>query len=207
MLFDNGLITPSGHMGAGDFLKGNDDAWKKACEASNILEQEYAIIPYIDEPLRPTDMDGYKKLAERINTAGKITKEAGLQLAYHNHDFELRYDAKNKTSIYQVLLEQTDPALVKMEMDLFWVEFADGDPVTLFYQNTGRFPLWHVKDMDPIKRNNADLGKGSIDFPAIFKYKKEAGLKYFFVEQENYNVSPIDSIEKGFAYVKKTLLA
>jgi sugar phosphate isomerase/epimerase len=137
----------------------------------------------------------------------KISKEAGLKFAYHNHDFELKYDWANKTSLYQVLLEQTDPELVKMEMDIYWVVFADGDPITLFYQHPKRFPLVHVKDLDPWTRKNSDLGKGTIDFPGIFKHKGEGGLRYFFVEQENYTVSPIDSIEKNIAYVKKALVA
>jgi sugar phosphate isomerase/epimerase len=92
-------------------------------------------------------------------------------------------------------------------MDIFWVVFADGDPVTLFYQYPNRFPLWHVKDLDPLTRTNSDIGKGIIDFPAIFRHKKEAGLKYFFVEQENYAVSPYDSIEKNIAYIKKAVVA
>jgi sugar phosphate isomerase/epimerase len=200
-------VSPSGHYNGNAFLKGDDDVWKKVCEAANMLEQEYVVIPSMAEEIRPKDEDGYKRMAERMNEAGKITQEAGLIFGYHNHDFEFKYDAKNKTSIYQALLEHTDPDLVKLEMDIFWVHFAEGDPITLFYQHPGRFPLWHVKDMDPWTRKNSDLGKGSIDFPAIFKHKKEAGLQYFFVEQENYPVSPLDSIEKNIAYVKKELLA
>jgi sugar phosphate isomerase/epimerase len=207
IFYKNGLLIPSGHFGGDDFIRGNDDAWKKACEAANILEMEYVVIPYIDESLRNfSNMDDYDKLTERINLAGKISKESGLKFAYHNHDFEFKYDWKNKTSIYQEFLTKTDPELVKMEMDIFWVVFAEGDPVTLFYQNPGRFPLFHVKDLDPITRKNSDLGKGSIDFPGIFKHQKEAGLKYFFVEQENYNVSPLDSIEKNATYVKNSLI-
>lgn len=208
ILFSNKLLTPSGHYGGDDFLKGSDDAWKKACEAAATLEQEYIIIPYLDESMRKfADADAYTKFAERINLAAKIAKEAGLKFAYHNHDFEFAYDAQNKTSLYVELLTKTDPALVKFELDLFWVTYAGGDPIVLFYQNPERFPLWHVKDMDALTRKNSDLGKGTIDFHSIFKHKKEAGFQYFFVEQENYNISPIDSIEKNIAYVKKSLLA
>jgi sugar phosphate isomerase/epimerase len=207
LLYDNGLLTPSGHYYSNDYVTGNDDAWKKACEAALTLDQEYIILPYLEEKLRPADADGYTKFAERLNTLGKISKEQGLQFGYHNHDFEFVYNASAKTDLYSVMLNQTDTALVKMEMDLYWVVYAGGDPVTIFYQQPERFPLFHVKDLDPVTRKNADLGKGTIDFPAIFKHKKTAGLKYYFVEQENYNVSPMDSIEKNFAYAKKMLTA
>jgi sugar phosphate isomerase/epimerase len=207
LLFENKLNTPSGHYYADEFVTGNDDAWKKACEAANTLEQEYIILPWMAENLRPKDEAGFKKFCERLNALGKISKEAGLQFAYHNHDFELKYNAQAKTSLFQVIMTDTDPELVKLEMDIFWVVFAEGDPVTLFYQYPKRFPLWHVKDLDPLTRTNSDLGKGIIDFPAIFRHKKEAGLKYYFVEQENYAVSPLDSIEKNIAYVKKAIVA
>lgn len=206
LLYDNGLLTPSGHVYHDEIVSGNDDMWKSACEAASILEQEYIVLPYLAEGVRPTDEEGYKKLADRVTRLATLSKEAGLKFAYHNHDFEFKYNWQAKTSIYQVLLEQTDPELVKMEMDIFWLVFAEGDPTTLFYQHPGRFPLWHVKDLDPLTRKNSDIGKGAIDFPAIFKHKNEAGLQYFFVEQENYNVSPLDSIEKNAAYVKEALL-
>ncbi|MCU0404968.1 MAG: sugar phosphate isomerase/epimerase [Chitinophagaceae bacterium] len=207
IIYDNGMLTPSGHYYNNSYLTDNGDGWKKACEAANILEQEYIVLPWLEPEVRPKDEDGYKKMAERVTMLAKISKESGLQFAYHNHDFEFKYDWQAKTSLYQVLLEQTDPELVKMEMDIFWVVFADGDPITLFYQHPKRFPLFHVKDLDPWTKKNSDLGKGTIDFPGIFKHKGEAGLKYFFVEQENYAVSPYDSIEKNIAYVKKALVA
>ena len=207
LFYDNGMLIPSGHYYHDSYLTDNGDGWKKACEAANILEHEYIVLPNIGEDVRPSNADGYTKLAERITKLANISKDAGLQFAYHNHAFEFKYDWSAKTSIYQVLLEQTDPELVKMELDLFWFVYADGDPVTIFYQYPKRFPLFHVKDLDPWTRNNSDLGKGTIDFPGIFKHKGEAGLKYFFVEQENYAVSPFDSIEKNIAYVKKALVA
>lgn len=207
LLYDNGLITPSGHYYNNDYITGTMDGWKKACEAANVLEQEYIVLPWIDEALRSNDADSHRKLAERITGLAKEAKAQGLKFAYHNHDFEFKYDWKGKTSLYQVLLEETDPELVKMEMDIYWVVFADGDPVTLFFQHPKRFPLWHVKDLDPFNKVSTDIGKGSIDFVSIFKNKSESGLAYFFVEQEHYPVSPLDSIEKNVGYVKTKLLA
>ena len=206
LIYDNGILIPSGHYYNDTYLTDNGDSWKLACEAANILEHEYIVLPWLDKKFIPSNAEGYTQLAKRITKLATIARDAGLKFAYHNHDFELKYNWEAKTSLYQVLLEQTDPELVKMEMDLFWVVYADGDPVTLFYQHPKRFPLFHVKDLDPLSKQNSDLGKGSVDFPAIFKHKAEAGLKYFFVEQENYAVSPLDSIEKNIAYVKKALV-
>ncbi len=206
ILYDNGLLTPSGHYYEKEYVTGKTDSWKIACEAALELEQEYIILPYLDPDIRPKNADGYAAFAARLNSLGEIAKKQGLQFGYHNHQFEFEYNATAKTDLYNVILNQTDPSLVTMEMDIFWVVYAGADPVTLFFQQPGRFPLFHVKDLDPMTRKNADLGKGSIDFPSIFKYKKEAGFKYYFVEQENYNVSPMDSIEKNFAYAQKMLV-
>lgn len=205
LLYENGIVCPSGHYSKNEYITGDDDAWKKACEAALILENEYIILPYINKELRPIDQNGFDKLTARLNTLGKIAKEQGLQFGYHNHEFEFAYNAATKTDLFTEIISKTDPELVKLELDLFWVVYAGGDPVTLFYLQPGRFPLFHVKDLDPLTRKNADLGKGSIDFPTIFKYKKDAGLKYYFVEQENYAVSPYDSIEKNFIYAQKNL--
>jgi sugar phosphate isomerase/epimerase len=207
LLYENNILSPSGHYYNDAFVTGDDDAWKKACEAALVLEHEYITLPNIDKKIRPKDSNGFSKIAERLNQLGKIAKSEGLQFAYHNHDFEFVYNAAAKTDLYTVILNQTDPELVKMELDLFWIIVSGGEPVTLFFLQPGRFPLVHVKDLDPVTRKNSDLGKGTIDFPTIFKYRKDAGLKYYFVEQENYAVSPYDSIEKNFAYAKKMLVA
>ena len=105
------------------------------------------------------------------------------------------------------LLLATDPKLVKMELDLYWVTKAGRDPLTLFKQHPGRFPLWHVKDMDRTeKKFFTEVGNGSIDFKKIFAHSKEAGLEYFFVEQDATPGSPFDSVTKSMAYIKKNLV-
>lgn len=207
ILYDNGLLTPSGHYYKADYISGSLDGWKEACEAANVLEQTYIVLPYLEENIRPGGEEGYKKLAARINELGEISKAQGLQFAYHNHEFEFTYDAVAKTSLYQVLLAETNPDTVKMEMDIYWVVYAGGDPITLFYQHPNRFPLWHVKDLDPLTRKSTDIGKGSIDFKAIMKHKKESGLAFPFVEQEHFAGSPLESAAKNAEYVKKSLLA
>lgn len=203
----NNLLTPSGHVYNASFItEGKDDLWKVACEDAAIMGHKYIVLPWLEESIRPKDAAGFTKLIDLLNRAGKISKEAGLQFAYHNHDFEFEYNWSTKSSLYDTILQQTDPETVKLELDLFWAVKAGADPVSLFFQNPGRFPLWHVKDLDPISGKNADVGSGSIDFKTIFENKSESGMKYFFLEQENYSVSPIESIQNGISYIKKDLI-
>lgn len=207
LLKSNDLATPSGHVYLSEYLETNNaDIWKKACDDAAELEQEYIVLPWLEEKYRQNSAEGYAKVAAMLNEMGKISKAAGLKFAYHNHYFEFKYNEAAKTSLYQVILEQTDPELVFLEMDIFWVVTAGADPVTMFLQHPGRYTLWHVKDMNPTTRQNADVGTGSIDFKNIFAHKKDSGMQYFFIEQENYDVSPLESARKSIEYVKKELV-
>jgi sugar phosphate isomerase/epimerase len=104
------------------------------------------------------------------------------------------------------MLELLDPKLIAMEMDLFWVVNVGKNPLAYFQKYPGRFELWHVKDMDKVnKENNADVGTGSIDYAALFANAKKAGMKHFFMEQETYPSSPIESTKKSIDYLKTIL--
>ncbi len=199
------LSSPSAHLGIDDFLyKGDDDAWKKATDDAAIMQHKYMVVPHLDEKYRKT-ADDYKKIAARLNKAGEISKAGGMNFAYHNHAFE--FGKLGDTTGYDILLSETDPALVKMEMDIYWVVNAGLNPIDMIEKNPGRITMWHVKDMDKNNRNaQTEVGKGSIDFKSIFAKQKVSGLEYFFVEQENYDYSPYDSIEKCFSYVKQNLV-
>jgi sugar phosphate isomerase/epimerase len=151
------------------------------------------------------DIDHYKQIAEQFNKSGEICKKAGIQLCYHNHDFE--FVEQNGQVPYNILLDNTDKDLVKMEMDIYWVSKAKQDPLALMNQHPGRFPLWHLKDMDNTPAQAfTEVGNGVIDFKKIFKQADEAGLKYFFVEQDKCPGSPFDSITKSYNYIKKNLV-
>lgn len=199
------LTSPSAHIGLADFLyNGNDDAWKKAIEDAHIIGNHYMVIPWI-EPAHRKSLDDYKKIVARVNRAAELTTAGGLKFAYHNHQFE--FEKFGDTCGYDLILNETDKNMVKLELDLYWVYNAGKDPFELFRQHPGRFVMWHVKDMDKNDRNKqTEVGNGSIDFKAIFKEAKLSGLEYFFVEQENYDVSPYVSIEKSIKYVKANLV-
>jgi len=206
ILESNNLKAISGHYDFDEFLspQSKDDRLKANVEAASALKHQFLTIPYINEKYR-TSADDYKKLAEKFNRAGEICKAADLQLAYHNHAFE--FQQYGETTGYDILLRETDPKLVKFELDLYWVVRAGRDPLELFNQNKGRFELWHVKDMD--KKNaslNTEVGNGSINFEKIFAASGVSGLKNVFVEQENFSIDPYESITKSAAFIKKNLL-
>lgn len=206
LLKQNNLKSPSGHYMPEKFLfeNGSVDEVKKLCDVGQMMGHQYIVIPWMAEERRKT-IDQYKRLAERINKAGEICKTANLQLAYHNHDFEF-FDIKGQKG-YDILLKETDANLVKMEMDIYWVISAGYNPVDLFKANPGRFPMLHVKDMDKInKKMNTEVGNGSIDFKKIFKVAKLAGVKHYYVEQENnYKPDILSSINTSSDYFRKRL--
>ncbi|MEH6408099.1 MAG: sugar phosphate isomerase/epimerase [Leeuwenhoekiella sp.] len=137
---------------------------------------------------------GMAKLAEVLNTLGEKCKKAGLQLLYHNHNFEFEKDENGKIG-YDYLLENTNPDYVNFQMDLYWVTKAGADPVAYFKKYPGRFKMWHVKDMDDEGRF-APVGNGHIDFATILANKKLSGMKYYMVEQDQtFNMKPLEAIK------------
>ncbi|WEK36826.1 MAG: sugar phosphate isomerase/epimerase [Candidatus Pseudobacter hemicellulosilyticus] len=206
VLQDNGLSSPSGHtFPAGYFLrKGWEESWKKTVADAKTLGQEFIVSPWLEEEYRG-GADKFRQAAEALNAAGEIARQQGLTLAYHNHDFE--FAPLGDTTGYAVLLANTDPRLVGFELDIYWAEKAGFDPVALFKKYPGRFPLWHVKDMDNSpKKFFTEVGNGVIDFKGIFREAKLSGMRYFFVEQDECPGSPFDSIEKSIGYLKKHIV-
>lgn len=123
-----------------------------------------------------------KELLDILNVLGKKCHAAGLQLLYHNHDFELIRN-ENNVIILDYLLENTNPKYVNFQMDLFWVSKAGVDPIDYFNKYPGRFLIWHVKDMDD-KGRFAPVGEGKINFKRILAQKERSGMKYYMVEQD-----------------------
>jgi sugar phosphate isomerase/epimerase len=208
VLTDNGLTIPSCHYRLGEDgadMKGtilND--WGKAVDDAAALGLKYMVCAWLS-PAERGSLDHYKKIGEDLNKAGEACKKAGIQLCYHNHDFEfIQEDGKYP---YETLLSTTDKDLVKMEIDLYWLTKAKQDPITLINAHPGRFPLWHLKDMDnKPDQMFTEVGNGIIDFKKILKHADKAGLKYFFVEQDICPGDPFDSITKSYNYIKTNLV-
>jgi sugar phosphate isomerase/epimerase len=194
-------VTEVGHYGTGLVSQPNRPAtvgtlvngWEKAASDAKILGQEYMVIAYLQKDERKT-MDDYKKVCELINKNAEICKKYGMQIGYHNHDFE--FELIDGQVPYELMLKELDPKLVSMELDLFWTTYANRDPLQLFAAYPGRFQQWHVKDMRKDDRKlNADVGTGTIDFKAIFAKAKESGFKHFYIEHDSYPVSSIESVK------------
>ncbi|TDQ10329.1 sugar phosphate isomerase/epimerase [Pedobacter metabolipauper] len=205
LLKDNGLKAPSGHFGMDGFIRsGNADEIKPLIEGAAAVGMEYFTCPYLDGSLR-NSLDDFKKISARLNEASELCKKSGLQLAYHNHDFEFK--KYGETTGYDIMLQETDKNNVKFEMDIYWVVRSGNDPVALFDKHPGRFEMWHVKDMDKANNGlNTEIGSGTIDYKKIYKHARQAGLKHLIVEQENFAIDPYVSIKQSFDYVNRELV-
>ncbi len=192
-----GLTSPSGHYLPAQLRQG----WDKTVADAAALGQRYMVCAYIFPDERKT-ADDYKRFADLFNTAAQTCRNAGIQFAYHNHNFEFK--PLDGQLGYDILLTNTDAKLVKMELDLYWASFAGVDPVALFTKNPGRFPLVHMKDMaNTPTREFAEVGTGTIDFQRILNARKLAGIKHFFVEQDVCKQPPLDAIALSFKNMKK----
>ncbi len=192
-----GMKVTSGHYGL-DMIEG--DTWQKAVADAKGIGMDYMVVPYIVDKDRKS-IDDYKKIIEKLNAAGEVCNKNGIRFGYHNHAFE--FETLEGQIPYDLMLKDLDPKKVSMEMDIFWVVNAGQDPFKYFEKYPGRFEQWHVKDMDKADRNrNANVGTGSIDFVSIFTKAKQSGMKHFYVEQETYPGTSIDSVEACAKYLK-----
>ena len=210
LLKQNGLVMPSAHYrfgierNEGEIVKGTIlHDWQKAIDDAAAVGLKYMVLGGLAMVERG-GIDRYKYIADELNNAGEKCKKAGIQLCYHNHDFE--FEKQSDTTPYDILLG-TDETLVKMEIDLYWVTKANQDPITLMEDHPGRFPLWHVKDMErSVEQKFTEVGNGIINFKQIFRHAKKAGLQYFFVEQDKTSGSPFDSITQSISFIQKHIL-
>lgn len=147
-------------------------------------------------------MDEIKTAVDVFTKSGEACKKNGVQFAYHNHVTE--FDEVDGHRPFDYILDNTDKELVKMELDLAWATKAKQDPVALFKLHPGRYPLWHVKDLDKATMNPAEVGTGVVDFKRIFDNAKESGMKYFFVEQDG-APQPLQNVTNSYNYLKKML--
>jgi sugar phosphate isomerase/epimerase len=142
-------------------------------------------------------IEDFRGVAAFLNRAGEEARKRHLSIAYHNHDFEFT-DIGGMVP-YDVLLSETDPDLVSMEVDLYWMAKAGRDPLRYFGAHSGRFRLCHLKDIDS-NGNVADVGSGRLDFAQILRQRRKAGLRHFFVEHDQ-PANPLQSIRTSYHYL------
>lgn len=194
---DLGLTLSSSHVNI------NENFEEKVEQAAEI-DMDYLICPYVGPQ---KSMDDWKKITDKFNACGEICKKGGINFAYHNHAYTFK--AFSGMIPHDFIMDNTDPELVKQQMDIYWVVTGGADPTEYLKKYSGRFTLCHVKDRmkdAPAEESSAscDLGTGSIDYPSILKIARDNGMKYYILEQERYdNSTPLKSAAAGAAYLKK----
>jgi sugar phosphate isomerase/epimerase len=190
----HGLVSPAVHSGSIE-----PAAWNAALEAAKVIGHRYIVVPWVPEERRMT-LDGWKRVAEDFNRAAETARAAGVQFAYHNHDFE--FPRMEGRIPYDVLLESTDPKLVQLEIDLYWITKGGQDPLTYFERWPGRVPLVHVKDSaGPPEHRQVNVGAGTIEWKRIFAKREQAGIKHFFVEHDQ-PPKPFEDVAASYDYLK-----
>jgi len=187
---DLGMKLVSGHVHL-------DDQWEDTMDQAVASGQEYLICSTM--PSEGQTVDNYKKVADMFNKAGAACKERNLKFGYHNHEYE--FETKDGQVLYDVLLKNTDPNLVYMELDLGWVVATGNNPVDYFEKFPGRFPLWHLKDMNIAEKRSTEFGKGGMDIASILKNEEKSGVKHIFIEQEEYTHNAFESMEENMKYL------
>ncbi len=200
-LDDIGLTMVSSHCDI------NKDFEAKAAQAAEI-GMKYLICPSIGAQ---TSVEAWKNVTDKFNKCGEICQQNGIRFAYHNHAYSFK--AFTGMIPHDFMMENTDPALVDFEMDIYWVVTGGADPVEYLTKYPNRFRLCHVKDRmktaTPEEREaSCDLGTGMIDFPKILKVAADNGMQYFILEQERYdNSTPMKSAAVGAEYLKNLVFA
>jgi len=190
----HGLIAPASHVSYEQL----EHEFPKHLQAAGEMGVQFIVCPSVDASRLQT-IDDWKRVCQTFNVIGAQVKAAGLSFAYHNHDFEF-VPMEGKVP-YDVILAETDPDLVKLEADLYWMTKAGRDPVTYFQRYPGRFPLLHLKDMT---RDGAitEVGQGVVDFERVLGHSELAGVAYCFVEHDH-PAHPLQSIAASLEYLQQ----
>jgi len=191
-----GLAAPSAQVTSADLRR----SWTARIEEARAIGHRYLVCGWVPPGERRSLAD-WRALATLLGTVGRAAQNAGLQLAYHNHDFEL-IPLQGQIP-YDLLLETTDPSLVQLELDVYWARKAGADPIDYFARWPGRFALLHLKDMAPgLTSDFTELGRGVIDFRQILARSKAAGVRHVFVEQDEGRVAPFERARVGIEYLR-----
>ncbi len=192
-----GLRALGAHVQYGAFAGG----LQGVCEDLLVLGCEYAIVPSIPEGMR-TDSHTAVALPKQLEAWGTVCQKSGLRFAYHNHAFEFAALDSSGGTLFDALL-RTDPALVDLELDVFWAEYAGRDALAIIHEHGERIALLHVKDIardqDP---QDVPVGRGSLDWGAILEAGRAADVRWFVVEQDNPG-DPLDDITDSLRYLER----
>jgi sugar phosphate isomerase/epimerase len=175
---------------------------ERIMDENDTLGSKLIICPWMPEARRK-DAEGWKAVAKSLNQAGRACHERGVDFAYHNHSFEFqKFDGKTGLDI---LFENSEPHLVKAEIDVYWVQHGGEDPVARLNLLGDRVVALHLKDMAAgDDKKFAEVGTGVLDFKSILETAKKHGVRYGAVEQDNtYGKDPLAAIKTSYENLKK----
>ncbi len=167
--------------------------WDQCIAAHKKAGVEYIVQPSMEKAAYDS-LELLQRYCEYFNEIGTKCNEAGIRFGYHNHSREFKDLGGN--IIYEYMLNHTDPEKVMFEMDLYWAVEGGANPLDYFNKFPGRFELWHVKDKEEVGAS------GTMDFESIFANTEKAGVKYYIVEVEEYNFSPLESVKKSLEFLQ-----
>ena len=209
ILDDHGLTSPSMHTDL-DSLR---TRLEPMSEAARVLGQRYVVLPAIPASERQ-NLDGYRRMAETFNQIGAQAAKLGMRFTYHNHGYGLK--PVDGIVPFELLVDRTDPAVVDLQMDLYWVTAGGADPISYLQRYKGRYKSLHVKDMaKPVRFAGdggdssqwvalfpfiADAGRGVLDLPAILSAAKGVGVEHFFLERDQ-TPTPDETLRSSYRYL------
>jgi sugar phosphate isomerase/epimerase len=194
-------LIPAGAHEAIDVLQKEID---KVIEFHKTLGTRYIVCPYMPDPWQKGGAEKYKEFAGLLETAGEKIKKAGLQLCYHNHNFE--FQKEGGKYLLEFLYEACKADIVKAEVDAYWVKHAGLDPVEFLQKYAGRVKLVHMKDMTADdKKDFAPVGTGSMDIKGIIKVSTKIGVDWFIVEQDRTNQPVLEAITTSLQNMRRFL--
>jgi sugar phosphate isomerase/epimerase len=170
---------------------------------------EYVVCPYV-APADRGGADMMRRLGETLSKAGEMAQKLGLRLCYHNHAFD--FEPSGNGTLLDVLLQAADPKLVGLELDIMWAHVAGLDPASVLEKYGSRIELLHLKNVAGgiEKRYKEDVpndafrevGNGVIAIPAVLAAAARAGVKHYFVEQDQTPGDPVASLRESYRYLK-----
>jgi sugar phosphate isomerase/epimerase len=209
VLNTNAIVATSGHVSIPQPF--DAAAWSASLADARTLGSAHIVHPFFGIDFATGAVTRttapWRDFARDLNRAGRMARDAGVKLGYHNHNWEFfRLSDNPSRTAYDVLTDTIDPDLVHLELDLFWATRGARDPVDLIRQNPGRIRQFHVKDLDQAG-SFADLGEGLIDFARIFEHSRQAGAVEYIVERDDAGTAPrkpgdaLVTARTGFEYL------
>jgi sugar phosphate isomerase/epimerase len=204
LLADNGLTAPSGHF---DY-----DGFATKLDYAQELGMKYMVCPMLPKSMW-NSLDGFKRGADQFNQWGSELKKRGMKFAFHDHNYEFK--PLGKTNGFDTILSNTDPKLVSIEMDCYWITQAGLDPVKMMNEHRDRIRMLHLKDRKPgfptsqtlneAAGHFTEIGNGTINWKAVLAAAKKNNIDYMFVEQDESDRNPIDGLRISYNNLQKLL--